>query len=678
MRKYTGLFFILICILPSCLKNSKEGQRVRISESFNDGWRFAVDPEDQGERDGWYNGLAVDKTIPVTIPHTWNIMESYEEYTGTGWYEKSFGINNEWIGKPIFLQFGAIYRDATIWLNGQQILERIGSGYTPFRVKITDYIQDGQNKIIIRVNNRFSNFAVPYERKFDWANDGGITRDIHLIKSHAPSIEYVHLSPSLKGSTGRVTIRIKLNEEDFSRVSIWIRVREENQKTSEEVFTANFKVKVSDKIGYADFEFDNAKAWHFDQPNLYKVDLAVGFSTMLTDTYTCNIGFREFVTQSDKIRFNGEIVRLPGIEWMPGSNPAYGMAEPDEEIYKMLGLMKEVNAVFTRFHWQQAEALFDWCDRNGIMVQEELPLWQAPYGDQISDSIRQIVNLQIEEMISAHYNHPSIVAWGIGNELQGQSHNIKSYLIDIIDKIHQLDTTRIINYVSNSMHTDIGNDATLLGHWPAWNDYTGYWYLGSDGSGLGEKDLKPILENFHTNIPNKPLMISEYGLCEPVFKGGDPERIRHFKFHTAVYDELDYVAGFIYFSLNDYRTHMGEEGVGKLRQRVHGIVDLEGNKKPSYQIVQERLSPIENLVVEVRNNKVYIRGQNRNGIPSYSLRGYYIEIEDHSGVKTGETINLPDLEPGDPFNAVINDSGMDIGRVLIKRPNGYNVIEKGQ
>ena len=185
--------------------------------------------------------------------------------------------------------------------------------------------------------------------------------------------------------------------------------------------------------------------------------------------------------------------------------------------------------------------------------------------------------------------------------------------------------------------------------------------------------MKLVLEKYHTIVPDKPLMISEFGLCEPVFKGGDPERIRHFKIHTEVYDELDYVAGFIYFSLNDYRTHMGEEGIGRLRQRVHGIVDLEGNKKPSYQVVQERLSPIENLMIEDRGNKIHIRGNNRNGIPSYSLRGYYIETEDQTGVKIGETIIVPDLEPGDPFNAVISEPGTEIQRILIKRSNGYIV-----
>jgi len=675
MKRIELYLIILLSTLIACSGIKEKGRPLSIEMPFNDGWEFVIDFENSGIQNKWNEGLPIGDKKSVTIPHTWNIMDGYEEFTGTGWYEKEFLVDNDWIGKPVYLRFGGIYRDATIWLNGRQIMDRIGSGYTPFKVRLTDYMESGKNTIVIRVNNEFSDLAIPYERKFDWTNDGGIIRDITLYKSEEPSIDYVHFTPGQKGTTGTVGVKLMLNEKDYRRISLWVRVTEENQSTKNEVFAGNFKVKVRDKVGYVDFEIENVKSWHFDQPNLYRVDLAVGFSTILTDTYTCNIGFRDFITISDKVRFNGEFVRLPGIEWMPGSNPEYGMAEPAEEMNKMLNLMREVNAVYTRFHWQQPEALFDWCDRNGLMVMEEVPLWQAPFEDQLNDSLRKIVDNQIREMVTAHYNHPSIISWGIGNEMQGQSETIKDFLSDLIDEIHELDTTRIINYVSNSMQNDIGNDATILGNWPAWNDYTGYWYLGKDGSGLGEEELKPILEKYHTIVPQKPLMISEYGLCEPDFPGGDPERIRHFNYHTDVYDGYDFIAGFIYFSLNDYRTHMGGAGEGKFRRREHGIVDLTGKKKPSFNVIKERLSPVENIEIAKNSKTISVRGTNRSGIPSYTLRGYYVEFKDQNGANLGDSINLPDLKPGDPFNAVIHYDGTKIDHILIKRPNGYVVTK---
>lgn len=101
-----------------------------------------------------------------------------------------------------------------------------------------------------------------------------------------------------------------------------------------------------------------------------------------------NFGFREIVVRGQELWLNREPVRLMGAEWMPGSNPAVGMAEKREDLSAMLERLKEANAVITRFHWQQGNELLDWCDRNGILVQEEIPHWQQP-GNRISRRSRQ-------------------------------------------------------------------------------------------------------------------------------------------------------------------------------------------------------------------------------------------------------------------------------------------------
>ena len=129
-------------------------------------------------------------------------------------------------------------------------------------------------------------------------------------------------------------------------------------------------------------------------------------------------------------------------------------------------------------------------------------------------------------------------------------------------------------------------DATSIGDVLMWNEYTPTWY-----EQLPENTL-PALEKIHREYPGKPLVISEFGLCEPVFPGGDKRRIADVSFQMPLYGSLPFIAGSIYFCLNDYRTHMGEDFTYSYPQRVHGIVDINLVPKPSYDVVKTLCSPL--------------------------------------------------------------------------------------
>jgi len=121
-----------------------------------------------------------------------------------------------------------------------------------------------------------------------------------------------------------------------------------------------------------------------------------------------------------------------------------------------------------------------------------------------------------QEMIHRHYNHPCIYAWGIGNEVNGQSTVTVRYFEKLKSLVHGLDDTRFINYVSNTVHENPAQDATGIGDMIMWNDYIGTWH--------GELDRPEVIQNMTRNLPNKPLVVAEYGLCEPAFNGGDERR----------------------------------------------------------------------------------------------------------------------------------------------------------
>ncbi|MBS0000472.1 MAG: hypothetical protein KFF73_15945, partial [Cyclobacteriaceae bacterium] len=179
--------------------------------------------------------------------------------------------------------------------------------------------------------------------------------------------------------------------------------------------------------------------------------------------------------------------------------------------------------------------------------------------------------------------------------------------------------------------------------------------------------------DFNRQIPGKPLIISEYGLCEPVFKGGDPARIAHFLHHTAAYDKNEFIGGLIYFSLNDYRTHMGEAGLGKYKQRIHGILDLEGKRKPSYWVVQERFSPVRELDGSLINGNFHVTGNNHNGLPSYTLYNYMVRIYGENDELLGEQ-QLPPINPGQGFNIVFRELTETVSMIRIFSSNEFQVI----
>ena len=507
----------------------------------------------------------------ITLPHTWNVDEKakIQLYRGKAVYEctvKTDEINN----KKFILYFGCAYHTATVWVNETLVGVHKGSGYTPFEFDVTKYVKLGQNNIKVEIDNHKSKNMLPYLLNFDWADDGGLTRDVRLniydktdFTDIAVSYEIQKIHNNL--CTGTLNIKavgapnvVDIIVNDFNSGETVIR------KTA----------FVNNSISIA---FENLKLWDVNTPNLYTI-------TLKNDNFSLSkrVGFRTIEVKGTKILLNEKIIYLKGCEWMPGSDPNYGMAEPIEISQKYLRLLKDANCVFTRFHWQQDDSLFDWCDENGLLVQEEIPYWGCP--KKANAKQFEIAKNQADAMVKYHAHHPSIICWGVGNELGGRTIKTTEYVKNMYSYFKSLDSSRLVNYVSNTLpikkrRFEQNNDATLYGDIAMWNDYLGLW--------LKSKNVKEDILNTYKQCGNMPSVISEFGLCEPFFDGGDERRAEILKNRVKIYKTLPNIVGYVWFSLNDYRTQCGEDGKGKMRQRVHGSTDLYGNPKPSYNILKE-------------------------------------------------------------------------------------------
>ena len=573
----------------------------------------------------WLFAVSNETLRSVTVPHTWNVDEGLEDYLGRATYTKAIGDVSALQGKTIRLHFEAVYHSAIVSLNGKIIGEHKGAGFTPFSFDITtalDYSKGAKNTLVVEVDNSLSELNFPWMAKFDWANDGGIYRSVRLHISGSPSIRCVHLTPDV--TTGKVDVEIKTWEGETRHDS---------------------------------FTVENPILWHFDNPHLYTYTADIG-----TDKMTCTYGFRSLEIDGESLVFNGEKVRLPGLEAMPGSNPAYGMAEPKEYQERQVAMLKRANAVLTRFHWPQSEAMLDACDRAGILVAAELPWWQGP--EKLTPEQLELAKLTLDEIIEYSYNHPSVVIWGISNEVQRNGEELKILGEHVKSRDKQ---GRIVWSVANRTHMNKAKEPTYVLDLPTFNEYIGTWYE----RGNREK-LPTLLRAINEAAPGRPLAITEFGLCEPRFPGGDLKRADELIYHLKCWQSEPFVCAYIYFCLNDYRTYAGEEGRGKYRIRRHGLADLELNPKASYELLRLAASPVEITAVGRKGNAAAVTIRGRGAIPSYTLRGYSVRYSDAFG---GErTIPLPDLAPGAEHSLVLEDINPSF-HFSINRKDGSCVSE---
>jgi beta-galactosidase len=248
----------------------------------------------------------------------------------------------------------------------------------------------------------------------------------------------------------------------------------------------------------------------------------------------------------------------------------------------------------------------------------------------------------------------------------------------MLEEAKRLDPNRLCSYASNSLIETPERDAAGLMDFIEVNEYFGTWVLGSPEA------LAKHLDSLRAAFPAKPILISEYGYCActPDRPEGDQHRVEAVRSHDAVFRSKEFVAGSIYFSYNDYRSHVGPTGVGALRQNVHGVADLFGRRKPSYAALREECSPVESLNAENRMNAFQLRLQTRHDLPMYTLRGYKL-----TGIFYGEgdvpmerqEVELPEIIPGAEVTVELafSQTGVPLHVTFdVLRPTGFSAYSR--
>jgi beta-galactosidase len=649
---------------------------------LENGWQFRLDPGSafaptsiEGSSNGWET---------VSVPHTWQTLGGHPEYIGVAWYRKEIFAPADWRDRFVRVEFEAVFHTAHVFLNGQPVGEHIGKGYTEFRCDLSPQLRIGQaNVLLVRVDNSFSNTMLPRMKSFDWTNDGGLVRPARLLITPQVFIERLEIDavPNLEAKTAEISVRAVMRNTRGNEQAIRLtgQVQREGSGHGQSLLpekSVHLPPSSSQSVALDTITMASPDLWHFDAPNLYEAVIAVS-SNDEAHVFRGIFGIRKFEARGTDFYLNGERVSLMGLERMAGSHPEFGMAEPGEWIEANHRDMKELNCVFTRVHWAQDRRVLDFCDRNGILMQEEVPAWGPETFAKIdANLLAQLTKNgleQLREMMVSHRNHPCIVSWGLCNEVDGKNPNSRAFAHALAQEARKTDPSRLLTYASHSLREHPENDMAGDFDFISANEYFGSWYPG------GAEELRAHIADLRRAFPSKPIVISEYGWCECQTKipPGDDNRVKIVNDHTRVMRESGQIAGAIYFDYNDYRTIVGDHGVGALRQRVHGVVDVYSRRKPSFDALRTQSSPIEELSLQSAGDYLELLLVTGSKLPAYTLRGYSVRwlffgYDDLP--MDGKLELLPDLAPGSRLTLKAAPTATNLRRVVadILRPTGFS------
>jgi hypothetical protein len=645
----------------------------------------------------------------VTVPHTWNVTPDHVDHHGVAWYRCSFAAPPSTQDKLVRLRFEAVFYEARVWLNGVLLGTHEG-GYTPFEFDVSAHLLgDAENVLAVRVDNEARPDRIPTP-PLGWHNDGGILRDVSLQVTHRAYVrrQRIVAVPHLVGpdeadeATLTATAWVHNAADELLHGTLVVDVLDD--ASGQSVLDKDQRSTLAVAPGQeADVKWTiriaSPKLWHFDHLNLYRWSttlLGADGSPLHTDEVV--FGVRSIELKEGFV-LNGEPMRLVGFT-RHADSPEYGAAEPVEVMKADYDDMKRLNVVLARpVHYPQHPYILDYCDRNGILLIPEVPAWQLRPSQMADPEMRELERQQLREMIESEWNHPSVWAWSVANEIASNTPEGRAFIDDMVAYVHELDPTRPVTFASDKLGLGAWRDAA--GDFLMMNEYYGMWHGP-------KKALAPVLDVVHATWPDKGLLISEWGFAAawrdyagppprdptryydvpegvlPVAPQADEVRCQQIADQMPVFRSKPFVAGCIYWTYQDY----GLRG----REYVMGVVDADRKRRPSWAALRDEYAPLcfESVTFAPSSGShrkatvtLRTRGPIESDLPVYTCRGYRLHWAvlrpGHQEPLSGGALPLPVLPPDSKWSGEIQWDAPESGSMLkldVVRPTGFTVIER--
>jgi len=545
--------------------------------SLNGDWKFAADYQQWGERAEWFSPKLNDSVWDrVRVPHTWSHDPRFMGFIGAGWYRQRFTPPTVAPGEHVRISFGAVYRNARVWLNGELLGAHEG-GYTPFEFDVTARLKPGEpNLLVVRADNAWTTSPgdQPQHQVVAWWDDGGIIREVNLLVGPAIYVarQKIEATPDLTTGTAEVKVHawVRNTTGQARRVRVSADLAREDERLGltprpvETEIAAGATARV--ELGFL-LNAAQVSLWQLDHPVLYRVLTTVDGLASATERF----GLRRFDVRGTQLLLNGAPVRLAGAN-RHASYPGGGQDEPLEVVTRDLELMKSAGLVFQRFaHYPVPTYLLDWADRHGMLIIAEAAHTGAPQGDMDAPDVRARFQAQHREMIERDWNHPSIVAWSVGNEFAADTPPGVRWVKDMREFTRSLDPTRLVGFASNTVakpNLKPESEGSFHADFVCLNTY-----------GATPRQNAANIDRAHALYPDKPLLVTEYGLRHDAVDD-EVERVDWFREMTAIFRARPFLAGASIWSFNDYRSrYVGTHANG---WREWGVVDPERKPRGAY------------------------------------------------------------------------------------------------
>ena len=553
----------------------------RTTISLDGTWNSIVDPYETGMGSRYYlNAKPKDKSELVEydfdaaeklqVPGDWNTQRaSLLFYENPLWYQRYFSYHRR-PGTRVFIYFGAANYQARVWLNGKKIGEHTG-GFTPFNFDASAELVEGDNSLVVEVNNTRSKDGVP-ALNTDWWNYGGLTRSVTLVE--VPETFIRNYSVQLaKGSADKIAGWVQFDGSSPAReVTIAI-----PQAQIEQTIPVN-------AAGRAVFNFAaRITPWSPENPKLYRVILSGGGDTVADD-----IGFRTIETRGTQILLNGKPIFLRGISQHEEAPFRDGRAFSEEDVRTLLGWARDLGCNFVRLaHYPHNESTIRMADRMGLLIWSEIPVyWNIAW-----DNAPTLENAeeQLRDMIARDQNRAAVILWSLSNETPIEPARTE-FLKSLATYARQLDATRLITSALNhtdssaagirSLNDPVGEYLDVLGL----NEYLG-WYEGrsEDADHLQWKTAYA-----------KPLIISEFGADALYNKHGDKDtryteeyQANLFAHQINMLRKIPSLAGMSPWVLMDFRSPRRPlPGIQDFHNRK-GLISDRGQRKQAFYVLQK-------------------------------------------------------------------------------------------
>ena len=558
---------------------------------LNGKWNAIIDPYQQGRKTAIYRNRALkDKAdfkeyafeggLRLNVPSDWNSqIPELKYYEGTMWYARKFEINKK-SDENLFLYFGAVNYRCRVYLNGTLIGSHEG-GFTPFQFNVTNVVKEGGNFLAVEVDNTRTADAIP-ALSFDWWNYGGITRDVMLVHTPKNYIRdyFIQLD---KYDSDRVHAEVQLSAQNAGQL---VKIEIPELKIANKVFTDGTG------LAKATFRVRNLERWSPQAPKLYQVIVSSE-----VDEVKENIGFRNLYVKNTQIYLNDSPVFMKSIGLHEEISQRQGRAYSEQDAIALLSEAKGLGVNMIRLaHYPQNEYIVRLAEQMGLMLWEEIPVWQGI--DFKDSSTRLKAQRMYTEMLLRDRNRCALTFWGVANET-APSESRNAFLKSLVELCHKMDTSRLItaafdlpklNSETNAfeMEDDFIENLDVV----SINKYMGWYHRWP---------MSPSEIRWNVAL-DKPLIFSEFGGEALYGQSGDSTvtsswseeyQEKLYKDNLEMFKYIPNLAGISPWILFDFRSPYRFHPTNQEGWNRKGLISDQGYRKKAWYVMKEYYESIK-------------------------------------------------------------------------------------